>query len=588
MKNFFKKYKNKKGYAILFTVVIVSAISVITAGLTNAAYKQLILSSLAKDSQSAFYQADTAADCALYADQVEYIKPAPNIFTEGTWTCGGSDLVIENVTPTGYTISPTEEIEDSLNPCFRIDVTKVITAPPAPDWQSGLVSKWSFDTDATDPISGNNGTPTNGPTLTSTNCKSGSCYSFDGSDDYISVPDNPSLDLGSYTISAWVYPEDVGGWHTIVAKGETEATMNYAWQIGSSISLLEDGYGSDYYARASSPTYSSNTLYFVTAVADASAGELRLYVNGVEHTYSSQGWGGDPIIDDDPLTIGSSETWGEYFDGTIDEVMLWDRALSDTEIDEVYNSYPTNPTWQAGLLSWWKLDGNTNDSIGSNNGTNNGGTITDVGCRNNQCYSFGGTDQFIDLPAISIPGNKGSMSAWFTASNPNEYEVAFGRYWTQNMIGTYGSPYISGSWVTDDGQNNVSSNVELDENLHNVIVTYDGDSSYNNLNMYLDGVFVDTENAYGDNAMNDRIWQIGAHGDSDMEWTGTVDEVMLWDRPINEIEVQEVQTLATPSDPPVSYSTVSATISAKGYNICNKSNLRTVEREIEINYEKQS
>jgi hypothetical protein len=136
MRKFLTKNKKQKGYAILFTVVIVSAISVITAGLSNAAYKQLILSSLAKDSQLAFYEADTAGDCALYADLVEYPKLFPSdseaspsgIFStlDSSWSCGGLDLTIVPVIAgdpsSGYSLTPPQE--DSSNPCFRIDVTK--------------------------------------------------------------------------------------------------------------------------------------------------------------------------------------------------------------------------------------------------------------------------------------------------------------------------------------------------------------------------------------------------------------------------------------------------------------------------------
>jgi hypothetical protein len=124
--------KNQKGYAILFTVVIVSAISVITAGLTNTAYKQLILSSLAKDSQAAFYQSDTATDCGLYADRVEALNPTKEtsiITTGGDWTCGNSSLVISDISANGYKIYPKSPNDTSLNPCFRIDVVKDNTVP---------------------------------------------------------------------------------------------------------------------------------------------------------------------------------------------------------------------------------------------------------------------------------------------------------------------------------------------------------------------------------------------------------------------------------------------------------------------------
>ncbi len=136
--NINNKNKNKKGFAMLFTVVIVSAVSVITAGLTNAIYKQIVLSSLAQDSQTAFYQADTASDCALYADLVTR-SIHPGYFTNSTptgqpWSCGNPDgsginnLSIKSISDPNflihYTIETNETIASEGGPCFKIDVTK--------------------------------------------------------------------------------------------------------------------------------------------------------------------------------------------------------------------------------------------------------------------------------------------------------------------------------------------------------------------------------------------------------------------------------------------------------------------------------
>lgn len=125
MQNFFKK--NQKGYAILFTVVIISAISAIAAGLSNTAYKQLILSSLAKDSQTAFYQSDTATDCALYADII-YSSMYPNIFkSAGFLDCGGFKLdIVPNVDGVSYELAPPSTVINSTDPCFRISVMKTL------------------------------------------------------------------------------------------------------------------------------------------------------------------------------------------------------------------------------------------------------------------------------------------------------------------------------------------------------------------------------------------------------------------------------------------------------------------------------
>jgi Tfp pilus assembly protein PilE len=124
------KRNSEKGFALLFTVVIVGAIAVITAGLTSTIYKQLILSSLSKDSNSAFYEADTGADCALYAD-LRGVAPIGSTFLAdhvgNSWFCGGIELRVKDwndTNPMGnYKLEPVTP-DDFSEPCFNIEVTR--------------------------------------------------------------------------------------------------------------------------------------------------------------------------------------------------------------------------------------------------------------------------------------------------------------------------------------------------------------------------------------------------------------------------------------------------------------------------------
>lgn len=71
MKKLFKKQKNinqNSGFAMIFTVLIMSLILSITLGMSNIVFKQRILSGLVRDSQIAFYQADTGSECGLLQD----------------------------------------------------------------------------------------------------------------------------------------------------------------------------------------------------------------------------------------------------------------------------------------------------------------------------------------------------------------------------------------------------------------------------------------------------------------------------------------------------------------------------------------
>jgi len=125
MNNIVKKEK-QKGFALLFTVIIVSAVSVITAGLTSAIYKQMVLSSLVKDSQTAFYQADTASDCALFADFVKVNEPDSTFLTTDIntpWSCGGLSLKKAG-NEDSYTLSPDVD-DDNSDPCFKIEIKRV-------------------------------------------------------------------------------------------------------------------------------------------------------------------------------------------------------------------------------------------------------------------------------------------------------------------------------------------------------------------------------------------------------------------------------------------------------------------------------
>jgi len=131
MKNIFSKKNKQSGYAILFTVIVISAISVIAAGLSSSAYKQLILSSLARDSQMAFYQSDLATECALYADWVKSVQD-PNFFktSENRWKCGNRDLKVTYIDKGGgnyfYTLLPTDVDSYHSKSCFQITVEKNI------------------------------------------------------------------------------------------------------------------------------------------------------------------------------------------------------------------------------------------------------------------------------------------------------------------------------------------------------------------------------------------------------------------------------------------------------------------------------
>ena len=135
MKLINNKIKKEDGYAILFTIVVVGIISMIAIGLSNAAYKQMILSSVAKDSTTAFYQSDIASECALYADSKDFLIDSKES-SDGsiTFSCAGTGNTlkyshapstisgVDNKKTSIYELKPQDE--NIRGKCSRIKVTK--------------------------------------------------------------------------------------------------------------------------------------------------------------------------------------------------------------------------------------------------------------------------------------------------------------------------------------------------------------------------------------------------------------------------------------------------------------------------------
>lgn len=106
--------QKNNGFVILFAVLISALILLISAGIFNVVKKEVVLSSAARESQRAFYAADSALECALYADLIGIGSPSPatpfSVTTpaDSTFDCGGDTvsstyLSASNGTPTSGT-----------------------------------------------------------------------------------------------------------------------------------------------------------------------------------------------------------------------------------------------------------------------------------------------------------------------------------------------------------------------------------------------------------------------------------------------------------------------------------------------------
>lgn len=203
----------------------------------------------------------------------------------------------------------------------------------------GLVADYSFDSDVND-ASGNNLNGVNyGGTFSAG--KDGNALNLNGSG-YVSVDDNSLLDnTNKLTIVAWVYPALLDGNARAVVSKRVDSNNQQAYTIffytGNKLAVDIDGYNNRIFTNK---VFSPNNWYHVAVVYDgslASSSRVKVYVDGA---LDVQGAETSSIIPDynSNLTIGMMQKGYAYgFKGMIDELQIYNLALSAQEISNLYS-----------------------------------------------------------------------------------------------------------------------------------------------------------------------------------------------------------------------------------------------------------
>ncbi|MGB0385606.1 MAG: SdrD B-like domain-containing protein [Ardenticatenaceae bacterium] len=227
-------------------------------------------------------------------------------------------------------------------------------APPPPN----MVAWWPLDETsgrtAADIIGPNNGTHTNGPTPASGIVDN--ALDFDGVDDYVEVADAPELNFGegNFSIDAWIQTSDASGFRPIVDKrspGATDIPFGYTFfledgLLGFNIRSDVSPIGSGTFAGgiATTPNLADGRPHFVAVtVQRGSTTGGKLYVDGLlVHTFDTTSFVGDADNNAKLIIASRNRFFGppvdNFFDGLIDEVELFKRALDVSEIQAIYEA----------------------------------------------------------------------------------------------------------------------------------------------------------------------------------------------------------------------------------------------------------
>ena len=228
----------------------------------------------------------------------------------------------------------------------------IIKAPPYIGLQEGLVGFWSFDgpdmfsTKATDRSGqGNNGTLTNGPKRAIG--RIGQALEFDGVDGgaRVQISNNSALAIsGTVSVSAWIKITTLQNLRVILHKesagqdcyqyGLEPITIDSQWHFRFVFTV--NSCGAERSINATGHTIQTNQWYHVVGVRQGTA--ISIYVDG---TLSSSATFTGTVDSETSaiLTMGDKSTNqnNSAFNGLIDEVRVYNRALSADEIKRLYN-----------------------------------------------------------------------------------------------------------------------------------------------------------------------------------------------------------------------------------------------------------
>jgi hypothetical protein len=256
----------------------------------------------------------------------------------------GQNATITAQPVSGYIFQNWTENESQvyMNPAYQFTVTgdRNLVAEYTQNTVSP-VGWWKFDNDILDwSGNGNNGICSGSGCPTPTSGKIAGALYFDGIDDYINAGNGTSLNItGSITIEAWIRPSKLATSY-IAKKASQSSTDGYELSLsstGKAFFRVNQKTSSNSYRVDTIDSYPITNTTWVHLVGIYNGSHLQIYLNG---TLQNSVLGPSNILSNtDNLEIGGPDG-SAYFKGGIDEVRIWNRALTPQEIEASYKAVP--------------------------------------------------------------------------------------------------------------------------------------------------------------------------------------------------------------------------------------------------------
>jgi len=403
--------------------------------------------------------------------------------------------------------------------------------------------------------------------------------------DSLQIPAVPALDLGSaFTIEFWArfrgklasqLPFSSQALGIQAGIGQTPSLENrFRLTMGTTDGIFE--------VTGSTLDPQPDTWYHFALRYDASlaANQLALLINGqVEAQGNASGaW----IREQGPFYFGNTVF---DFSGELDEIRFWDTALSDATIRSRYRSplmgteaglvawFPLDGHTRdatgtvpdgllscresfvtgvslvagvpvpAGLVSWWRAEGNFLDHQGSNNATGVGGVGFATGMVN-QAFDLNGTTalaQVVTPTGLPLGAAPRTLMLWcktprVLVTSTESALIQYGSEANSRMFGLITSANAPGKLYFFGYNHDVAGDTTLSpDNWHHIAVTYDGTT----VRLFVDGNPDGQAVRSLDTALNGNGLTIGSRPGSS-KWLGQLDEVMVFNRALDPAEIAAI------------------------------------------------
>ncbi len=424
------------------------------------------------------------------------------------------------------------------------------------DLQKGLVGQWKMDGNAKDSTPNRNHGTVNGAVVLTADRKTqtNKAYNFPGAtNDYIQVKHNAAFSLNStFTISVWFYASSPPSANFLGKRTGTGA-KNYQLNLGGVTAhklTASIGDSGSFTTITGGTTIDDGVWHHL--VFTKSVGQLNLYVDGV--------------IDATPVTettTAITSTADLYFGqdgvnagrlvGKLDDVRIYNRALTSAEITTLYQEY--NPSLQIsdlqkGLVGWWPLDGNAKDKTPyRTHMTVTGGAVlaNDRKGEANKAYLLGSSSNYLNAASLSgfaNPTTAITVAAWFKLnSNKNWNRIVERDSWvaagkTSWLLFTASDgTAIFGVSDTTGTQYNAVSNAVSAGTWHHVVGTYDGTLATQNVKVYVNGSLGPTTASTPSATFSSITALHIGNNDATNFLDGFADDVRIWNRALTQTEV---------------------------------------------------